>query len=597
MKTKDFNAQFEKMKDFKSKYPEATDDDEFFKALYARLRKYVKKLNKMVETQEKIQKNNADPTPEQRDMLKKRKELETALEEMSTLNKEYMDNFENHCEQIYKFQSNRQGQQEQPQEEVKHEEPEKDEPEPEPEKEEPKEQEPQVDIEAIREEEYNKGYGEGKQNGYESGKAEGYSEGRNDGYRKAKKEYDSTPQEPSTEDMEKAADYASLLSVMGVWIDSFMPLEPQFRRNDYFEEDECFAIKQLYCFNQMMPQQLNFKRLVDINSERIRKLVNKEDEGIPGCPKTTYKQLAEAFDRALGNPNFINTTHHIKDYAMGMPAYNAFPPNMMPGAMMPGMPGPMQPQMPNQMSAQAPNQMPTQPDSNMAMQTKIAGNVEPFASQQQVKQDVPKPEAPQNTLPEESVRVPQSPKEAEIPSQETTEQVKPPHNDIWNDDQDEDDEDDDEVDEDEGEEEIEAPEQQEDDKENIQTAPQEPSADENKMEKDHYRGRGRGRPRGRGRGNYRRGGYRGGYRGNRGGYYNQEGDFRGGRPYGGRHPGNRGGRRGGRYRDDRGRGGFEKKEVEKHNEPDVQFDQDGFEIVKEKTFVNKKKKKGQSKKN
>lgn len=62
MSTKDFNAQFEKMKEFKGKHPELTEEDEYFKAMYTRFRKHVKKINKIDETQEKIQKKGVAPT-------------------------------------------------------------------------------------------------------------------------------------------------------------------------------------------------------------------------------------------------------------------------------------------------------------------------------------------------------------------------------------------------------------------------------------------------------------------------------------------------------------------------------------------------------
>jgi len=353
MKTKDFNAQFEKLKDFKNKHPEATENDEFFKSLYSTLRKYMKKLNKMDESQQKIQKGGA-LTPEQKDMLKKKKELELSIEEMTAINGEYMNNFQDHIEQIWQYKK---AQESKVVEEVKQEDPEEVPQAPTPEPVVQAEPEPQVDVEAIRKEGYNQGYQEGRNSGVEEGKSQGYSEGRNDGYSQAKQENDTAGQQHKKQTidlMQRAADYSSLIAVLSVWIDSLSPMEPQFRRHDYFTEEECFAIKQLYLLNNVMQPQLNFKKLVDANTERIKKLVHGEKELVHGCQNVTYTQLASAFDKALTNPQFIQTTHQFyapdQNFMMGFSGYPPMPgqmmgqaPGMMPGQMMPGqmMPGQM----------------------------------------------------------------------------------------------------------------------------------------------------------------------------------------------------------------------------------------------------------------
>ncbi len=99
MKTADFNKQFDELKKFKEEHPDATDGDEFLKLLYSRFRKYVKKLNKMNEAQGKIH-DGKEVTKEQKDMLKKKKELESSLEEMDFLIHQYIKNFDNHCKLI-----------------------------------------------------------------------------------------------------------------------------------------------------------------------------------------------------------------------------------------------------------------------------------------------------------------------------------------------------------------------------------------------------------------------------------------------------------------------------------------------------------------
>lgn len=80
-KTKDFAKQFELLKKFKEDNSALTDSDEFFKALYARMRKYVKKWNKISETEAKI-KQGISVTKDQEDMLKKKAELVNSLEEL-----------------------------------------------------------------------------------------------------------------------------------------------------------------------------------------------------------------------------------------------------------------------------------------------------------------------------------------------------------------------------------------------------------------------------------------------------------------------------------------------------------------------------------
>jgi len=621
MSTKDFNAQFERVKDFKSKHPDLTEEDEYFKAMYARFRKHVKKINKIDETQDKIQKKGVAPTPEQKEMLGKRSELRAILKEVSSIIDEYIKNYDKHCEQIYAFKS-KQHKQSAQQEEVKHEvrqEPE----EVHVEESKPVSQEPQIDVEAIRKEEYDRGYDEGRNDGYDEGRKEAYEQGKTDGYSQSRREFEATVKEqPSIDYLEKAANYSSLYSVMGCWIDNLMPMEPQFKRSDYFTEEECFAIKQLYYFNQMMHSPMNFKRMVDASSDRTKKLVNKVNEFIPNCQNVTYKQLAESFDRVLENSKFANTNHQLytatQDFMMGFGGYGSMP-GMMPGQMLGQMPG----MMPTHMSSQMHTSMPI--DMQMSLQNKIGGNVQVFDEEQPLKSQYPhrepEPEeereqepADEENTPTYHVAATEEPSQASSQHYERDLEKAGPTGtgvDIWNEDDDEDD--------DEGED-HESDTKSNEEPEQPVAAPGQVSGEQplgegqddleqkegRKYGDRPYRGRGgRGYNRGyvnRGYGNrgYNRGyqggeNYRGGesYRGTES-YRGGEG-YRGGRPYNKWQGQSRGQRRGGgRYRDDRdNRGYWNQPYEEEKQEPQVETkdEEDDFFVVKEKVYKEKPRRK------
>ena len=246
MKTTDFNLQFEKLKKFKEEHAEATDGDEFFKALYTRYRKNMKKYNKVIETEEKIQKGKG-ATKEQQDMLSKKSELVTSLEEINFLYNHYMNSFDSHCKVSWSLK--KEEVKEEIVEETKEEVVEEPEPEQEPEPVEEVIPEPQVDVEAIKKEEFEIGYTQGKQVGFEEGKQTGYETGRADGILQAKKDFESIEPEISQEDIERALSYFSIINVFGYWVDSFVPLNPQFKRTDFFTDEECLLIKQIYISN------------------------------------------------------------------------------------------------------------------------------------------------------------------------------------------------------------------------------------------------------------------------------------------------------------------------------------------------------------
>jgi hypothetical protein len=308
MKGKDFNACFEKLKDFKTKYPKATDEDEFFKALYSRLRKYVKKLNRIKDIEDKIHKNGAEPTAEQRDLLSKKKELEQTLVELVEINAEYMKNFDNHCQQIWNHKQSLDAQTRQ--DEVK-EQTLNDDGESEPEEEKAEPQQPAVDVDAVRNEGYQRGYEDGRQSVSQEVAAEALTQGRNQGFNDAKQQFESQTQNFVNDAVRRTADYCSMFVVMGFRIDSYMPLDPPFVRGEYFTDEETIALNQLFMLCQMFSQKINFKEMIDSSSDRIRRLVSKDSQLVPGCRNVTYKQLSDAIDRALENPKFVNTLHQL----------------------------------------------------------------------------------------------------------------------------------------------------------------------------------------------------------------------------------------------------------------------------------------------
>jgi len=117
------------------------------------MRKYVKKWNKIIETEEKIQ-NGSTLTKEQNKMLQKKDELIASLEEMDFVASQYSMNFEAHLKLIRETKPE---QPVQPHEEGKEEVMKEEETEPQPQVQETKVEEPKIDIIAIKKEEYQRG--------------------------------------------------------------------------------------------------------------------------------------------------------------------------------------------------------------------------------------------------------------------------------------------------------------------------------------------------------------------------------------------------------------------------------------------------------
>jgi hypothetical protein len=573
-KPNDHNVLYEKMKDFKTKFPEATDNDEFFKGLYSRLRKYTKKLNKLAESKDKNQDSN-----EAKENKAKKKDLELSMDEMTGIIGEYMRHFDNHCEQIWSMKETSHHEQAEVHKE------EEDEVQPEPE---PIQAEPQIDIEAIRDEEYQKGFEKGRNAGYEDGKAEGYTQGKNDGYLQAQHENQAKEEGTNVEQVQKAIKYASLISIMACWIDSFTPMEPAFKKNDYFTDEECNAIRKLYFSIHTIQPQINFNTLVAENTNRVSKLVLKNEENLLNTPNVTYKSLAETFDRVLENQKFIQTTHQM------MPTMQEFNMGM-------GMYAQMQGSVPGQIISQSPSMMAASHTTSSINQTHVeVKQSEPRQESQRIE------EQPAFIVEEEKHNL--NAKSEQMQELGQTFQVNTVEEVNWNDHDDHEDDDDDHEDSDSNDDD--GDDHEEHNKENqdfgrpeeVHATPEGQEAQEQaNQESKPYNKRGGGY-RGRGRGRGGRYGYNRGYNN----YYHQRG-FQGE---------SRGQRRGGRYRESRGgRGKYndyyegnynypsydhpeyheDQKEV-KPAEPAPKMDEDGFEFVKEKTYNMNKKKARKSKK-
>jgi hypothetical protein len=372
MKVKDFNASFEKLKDFKSKYPKATDEDEFFKALNTRLRKYVKKFNRIVEIEEKIHKNKTEPTAEQRDLISKKKELDQSLRELVEINAEYIKNFDNHCQQIW---SHKQSLNEQAKQEVAKEEVPNEDVESEPEEEKDESPQPAVDVEAIRNEEYQRGFQEGRHSVSQKVAEQALSQGRNQGFNDAKQQFELQSQALVEDTMRRTADYWSLIVIFGFKMETYLNLDPPFNRAEFFTEDELTALHQLFTMCQMIAHKFNYKDLIDCASDRIIRLVNKDSQLIQNSRNVTYRQLADSIDRAFANPNFVATLHQL------MPMENPYMPiyaSMMPGSMMGGQSLPVFPSM---YSSQPAAQKTTPQVYNISQETEVHR----FAQNEEVK--------------------------------------------------------------------------------------------------------------------------------------------------------------------------------------------------------------------
>jgi len=418
------------------------------------------------------------------------------------------------------------------------------------------------------------------------------------------------------EDIERATKYFSLINVFGHWVDSFVPLNPRFVRTDYFSEEECLLIKQMYIMNCSVQPPINFSQVAGNIQKKVFNLVRRVNEPIndPAIAaawnqggnnpqeKMTYKSLAESFDRVLESEQFTETIYSYLNAGgdmMGMGMYGGMP-NMMPGQMFGQFPQMVQTMPQADVQANIPqqiqpnigtyNQIPAQ-----NIQQEVAQTVEPTNSAPA------KETAPEENTPYQSISVEETTEQPPIEAPVSTGVVADSKHidDVWRDDGDDEDEDDDDSDH------IEKS-PQEDVKEKIH--PEETEAHGlSEKEKEFYidkpyntRGRGRGRGRHTTRGYQTRpyrGNYDNNYRGGRGGYnkdYHNQG-----------HESNyRGGRRGGNtYRHDRGgrdayyqqkqyyneENQYYEEENYKHSEKPVEkVDDDGFNVVTEKVYTKKK---------
>jgi hypothetical protein len=213
-----------------------------------------------VEIEEKIQNNKAEPTAEQRDLISKKKELDQSLRELVEINTEYMKNFENHCQQIWAHKQSLSEQTKQ--DEVKEEVPNEDAgSEPEEEKVEP--EQPSVDVEAIRNEEYQRGFEEGRHSVDQEVVEQTLSQGRSQGFNEAKQQFESQANDLVDDAVRRTADYCSMLIIMSFRMESYLPLDPPFNRSEYFSDEEIYGLNQLFVLCQMISQKLNYKEMIN----------------------------------------------------------------------------------------------------------------------------------------------------------------------------------------------------------------------------------------------------------------------------------------------------------------------------------------------
>ena len=428
--------------------------------------------------------------------------------------------------------------------------------------------EPEVDVEAIKEEAFNNGFGEGRRAGYEQGNSEGYKQGEQDGYARAKQEQPEQPAHDPSENLRTSARYATVLMVLPYLFNPMFMMDPNFRLTNHFTESELELLKQLFA-----PSQPYFSPQFDFS-----KLGNDE--------------LVGALDKATNDAVFMSTVSQV------LPMTNGYMMNF--GAYGQGFGG-------NVMAQPMPGQVP--------VNTTQAPAPTPVVSQPApVQNPVPTPQAPveQETQPEVQATPEPEAQEGSGPEPaEPQEEQKKQSTDIWNQHDDDDDEEDheDELD------------HQADEPEDDSAAPADAPAETTEATEGteatetrdgHHRGR-RGNRRG-GRYNNRGGRYRQNYNNQYNDYneedyklyendYNQgyqQNNYRGGNRrdnnydgqkrdyYGKPHRAGRGrgarGTRGNRGGKDYGNRAYhEEKPAEKKEQP--KFDEDGFEINYKKTYT------------
>lgn len=170
--------------------------------------------------------------------------------------------------------------------------------------------EPEVDVEAIKEDAYNDGFGEGRRAGYDQGITDGHKRGVNEGYAKAKSEQPEPVVQDTVDSLRTSARYATLLMVLPSLFNPMFMVDPNFKITNHFTESELELLKLLFA-----PTQPYFSPQFDFT-----KLDNSE--------------LVGALDKAVNDAQLMNVVGQAlpmtAGYMMNFGAYGpAFAGNMM----------------------------------------------------------------------------------------------------------------------------------------------------------------------------------------------------------------------------------------------------------------------------
>lgn len=298
--TKDLEGPFEAMKKFKTEFPE-TENDIAFKTSYTRLRKFVKKLKKIYEVEIKAKKSEKELTQDQKDMIETKRDNELLFEEVLLFCNSYMEEYRKKENDGNTKKAQEESKANESQESVKNQ----------------ATAQALIDVENIKQEEYARGFGEGKQDGYKSGRRDGFEDGRKNGYEQGIKENPPHEPEDPTEVLRKAAKYSTILMVLPVWMSGMQFYDPSFKLGEYFSEDEINLAKEMYA-----PTQPYFAP-----SFKMEKLVE--------------TGLLDAFERVTKNSKFMSvvqqTMPFTSAYMMNFGAYNPNLTGMMGGQSLMGM--------------------------------------------------------------------------------------------------------------------------------------------------------------------------------------------------------------------------------------------------------------------
>lgn len=299
--------------DFFEKLQDSQANDEFLKQIYKRYRKYFKKLQKIVQAEDKIKKDGLTPTQEIKDMISQKKSLIISLVEIEFTVKEYLKT---------KPAPEEEKVEEAPKEEVKAEVPEV----------KPVADEtPKVDIEGIKTSSFEEGRASGLSEGKTQGDQEGYERGLNEGKAQGKNEGQKIGYAKGLEDGEKQAheeessrqpesqslELVATLFAVNSLIDRSAHIQPAVHFSDFFTPQQFQAFK--YIWNRIVTDISNDAPLSNTVSN-IESVLQHLQEGtnVAINNEVTFADLTKIITSVKDHQKIRDVKYSMADFRLGM---------------------------------------------------------------------------------------------------------------------------------------------------------------------------------------------------------------------------------------------------------------------------------------